>query len=124
MMHTFLINRDLKAAGIDQRMTNSRPAPAIGPLLSRDENRPERKHDWKYWTLTGMLGNLQGTTRPGISMAMHQCTRFNAKPKLCHERAVKCIYKYLMDTEDKGIIFKPDKPKGLECHVDADFAGG
>ena len=25
---------------------------------------------------------------------------------------------------DKGIIFKPDVSRGLECHVDADFAGG
>ena len=25
---------------------------------------------------------------------------------------------------DKGIIFKPDTSRGLECHVDADFAGG
>ena len=25
---------------------------------------------------------------------------------------------------DKGIVLKPDITKGLECHVDADFAGG
>ena len=25
---------------------------------------------------------------------------------------------------DKGVIFKPDVSRGLECHVDADFAGG
>jgi hypothetical protein len=37
---------------------------------------------------------------------------------------VKRICKYLLDTKDKGIIFKPDKSRGLECHVDADFAGG
>lgn len=57
-------------------------------------------------------------------MATHQCTRFNANPKLCHERAVKRICKYLLDTKDKEIIFKPDASRGLECHVDADFAGG
>ena len=26
-------------------------------------------------------------------------------------------------TKDKGLIFKPDKSKGIVCHVDADFAG-
>ena len=57
-------------------------------------------------------------------MATHQCARFNNKPKLCHERTVKRICKYLLGTMDKGIIFKPDTSKGLECHVDADFAGG
>ena len=25
---------------------------------------------------------------------------------------------------DKGMVFKPDISHGLECHVDADFAGG
>ena len=27
-------------------------------------------------------------------------------------------------TKDKGIIFRPDPSRGLECYVDADFAGG
>lgn len=105
-------------------MTNSRPTPVVGPLLSKDEDGPERKHEWKYRTLTGMLGYLQGTSRPDISMATHQCARFNTCPKLCHERAIKRICKYLLATKDKGIIFRPDPTKGLECHVDADFAGG
>ena len=30
----------------------------------------------------------------------------------------------MQGTKDKGIIFKPDLNKGLECFVDADFAGG
>ena len=124
MTQPFLIQRILEAAKIDSRMTNSRPTPVVGPLLSKDEDGPDRKHDWKYRTLTGMLGYLQGTSRPDISMATHQCARFNSCPKLCHERAVKRICKYLLDTKDKGIIFKPDPTKGLECHVDADFAGG
>ena len=124
MTQPFLIERILKAAGIDLRMSNSRPTPVVGPLLSHDENGPEQKHDWKYRTLTGMLGYLQQTSRPDILMASHQCARFNADPKLCHERAVKRICKYLLGTRDKGIVFKPDPTEGLECHVDADFAGG
>jgi hypothetical protein len=124
MTQPYLIERILEAANIDLRMTNSRPTPAIGPLLNRDEEGPYRKHDWKYQTLTGMLGYLQGTSRPDILMATHQCARFNSNPKLSHERAVKRICKYLLDTKDKGIIFEPDATRGLECHVDADFAGG
>ena len=65
---TYLIERILDAANIDLRMTNSRPTPDIGPLLTRDEDGPERKHDWKYRTLTGMIGYLQGTSSPEISM--------------------------------------------------------
>ena len=57
-------------------------------------------------------------------MAVYQCVRFNANPMLCHEKAVKYIARYLLGTQDKGIHYKPDSTKGLECYVDADFAGG
>ena len=32
--------------------------------------------------------------------------------------------RYLYHTKNKGIIYNPDIKKGLECFVDADFAGG
>ena len=57
-------------------------------------------------------------------MAVHQCARFNGCPKLCHEKAVKYIARYLLSSHDKGIHYKPDSTRGLECYVDADFAGG
>ena len=36
---------------------------------------------------------------------------------------MKYIARYLLSTQDKGIHYKPDPTKGLECYVDADFAG-
>jgi len=74
--------------------------------------------------MIGMYGYLQGTTRPDIAMPIHQCARFNNHPMMSHERAVKKIGRYLLETRDKGIIYKPDRSRGLECFVDADFAGG
>ena len=56
-------------------------------------------------------------------MAVHQCDRYNADPKLSHEKAVKRIVKYLKGTSDHGIIYTVNKDLGLECYVDADFAG-
>ena len=54
-----------------------------------------------------------------------------------HERAVIIIAKYpgststYMDLSDTnlrlithGIVYKPNIEKGIECYVDADFAGG
>ena len=70
-----------------------------------------------------MLTYLQNTTRPDISMAVHQCARFSIDPKLLHERAVKRIGRYLLGTQNKGLIFKPNLKKGVVCYVDADFAG-
>ena len=56
-------------------------------------------------------------------MAVQQCARFCNDPKLEHEQAVKRIARYLLKTKDKGLIFRPDKSLGLECYVDADWAG-
>ena len=82
MTQPYLIERILAAANIDLRMTASRSTPVCGPLLSRHEDGPDRKQTWNYRTLIGMLGYPQLTSRPDISMATHQCARFNHNPKL------------------------------------------
>ena len=43
---------------------------------------------------------------------------------LSHENAVKQLGRYLYHTKKEGIIYNPETSKGLECYVDADFAGG
>ena len=71
-----------------------------------------------------MLIYLANNTRPELAMAVHQCARFSANPMLSHERAIKRIGKYLLSDPTRGIIYRPDPSRGLECFVDADFAGG
>ena len=71
-----------------------------------------------------MTGYLQGSTRPEISMDSHQCARFVTHPKRSHERAMIRLVRYLKSTSSRGIIYDPQPEKGLECFVDADFAGG
>ena len=41
-----------------------------------------------------------------------------------HEQAVKRIVRCLLDSRTKGLVFRPDLSRGLECFVAADFAGG
>ena len=71
-----------------------------------------------------MFNYLAVSTHPDCLFAVHQCTRFTAKPKLSRERAVKRIERYLKGTKKKGLILKPDKSKVVQCYMDADFAGG
>jgi hypothetical protein len=92
--------------------------------LHKDEHGPDRKQSWNYRSAIGMLNYLAASTRPDCSFAVHQCARFSSNPKLSHERAVKRIIRYLKGTKDKGIILRPDQSKGVQCYVDADFAGG
>ena len=71
-----------------------------------------------------MFGYLQGTTPPDIGMSTHQCAIFNNDPHLSNELSVKRIGRYLVDTRDKGMIYRPDTLRGLECYVNADCAVG
>ena len=113
-----LIDNDWKAE------TNSKKTPVGKPILNKDLEGKPRKLKWNYRTAVGMLSYLQGNTRPEIAMATHQTARFCIDPKLSHEQAIMRIGRYLLGTADRGIIYEPDPSKGLECYVDADFAGG
>jgi len=121
----FFIQRVIDLLGItaNHSKCNTRPTPAVKPLLHKDLNGVPRVNPWNYRTAIGMLTYLQGTTRPDISMAVHQCARFSVKPMLSHKKAVKRMGRYLLGTLNRGIVYLPDTKKGLECYVDADFAG-
>jgi hypothetical protein len=71
-----------------------------------------------------MTSYLQNSTRPNISMEVHQTARFSNQPMLSHEKAIICIGRYLLDTCSHSIVYKPDTTKGLKCYVNADFASG
>jgi Reverse transcriptase (RNA-dependent DNA polymerase) len=104
----------------DQRM-NDTPADSI---LHRDTDGAERKTNFHYRSIIGQLNYLAATTRPDITFAVHQCARFCENPKMSHEKAVKRIVRYLKRTRNQGLIMTFDEKKGIECFVDADFAGG
>ncbi len=122
----FLIERAL--AVVNFSLTNTRQVRHDTPadnrtLLHADSDGPERKQEWSYRSVLGMLTYLTGTTRPDLAYAVHQCARFSTRPKHIHEIAVKRILRYLLSNPDKGLLHRPDPTKGLECFVDADFAG-
>ena len=104
--------------------TNPKENPTGKPLLHKDLLGLERKQSWNYRSAVGMLNYLQNSTRPDIAMSVYQFVRFNNQPMLSHERAIERIAKYLRGTSDRGIVYHPNKTKGIECYVDADFASG
>ena len=70
-----------------------------------------------------MLLYLSTNTRPDISYAVSQVSRFSHNPKKSHASAVKTIIRYLSGSIDQGVINKRPKNLCLDCYVDADFAG-
>ena len=56
---------------------NTKPTPAVKPLLNKDLLGEPRHNKWNYRQAIGMLTYLQGTTRPDIFMTVHQCARYS-----------------------------------------------
>jgi hypothetical protein len=114
-----LIDRIIKTIPLKDERLHDTPADKI--LYKGGE---PRKTDFHYRSAVGQLNYLTASSRPELMVAVHQCARFSADPRLQHEQAIKRIVRYLKRTSDKGLILRPDVSRGLECHVDADFAGG
>ena len=103
----------------DQRQHDT-PADSV---LFKDSEGDPRKTDFHYQSLIGQLNYLTSSTHPDIQFATHQCSRFSIDPKHSHEVAAKQIVCYLKCTANEGITMTPNKSKGFECYVDANFAG-
>ena len=84
-----------------------------------------------------MLSYLHGSTRPYISMAVHQCVQFCNNPRPVHKLSVRLIAKYLASTSTyvdlpygnrrlttRGVVYNPNIEKGIDCYVDAEFSSG
>ena len=107
-----------------QSGSNTKTTPAITTkLLHKDADGTEMTPEFHYRSVIGKLNFLEKSTRPDISVSVHQCARFTEHPKRCHGEAVKRIGRYLLGTRDKGIIINPNSPWHFDCWVDADYAG-
>ena len=107
-----------------QSSSNGKKTPSVTTsLLHKDAGGPESTPDFHYRSVIGKLNFLEKSTRPDISISIHQCTHFSEHPKKSHAKAVKRIGWYLLSTRDKGLIICPIDIWQFDCWVDADFAG-
>jgi Reverse transcriptase (RNA-dependent DNA polymerase) len=121
LMQKGLIEKVIKYLGLQDAKPKSTPA-STHPLGSDKDGDPFTE-SWSYPAAVGMLLYLSSNTRPDIQFAVHQVARFSHDPRQSHAQAIKRIARYLLSSKDKGILFEPDLKAGLDCYVDADFAG-
>ena len=114
------ILEDLKMTSNVKEKTT--PAPS-SKILTQQEDSEQFDKSFHYRSVIGKLNYLEKSTRPDISYATHQCARFTENPRKVHAQAVRWLARYLKSSKDKGILMKPNKDKGLEMFVDADFSG-
>jgi len=121
LSQTGLIEKIIKFTGMTNATSKSTPA-AEQPLGS-DKDGPPFDEEWSYPAAVGMLLYVSSNTRPDIQFAVHQVARFSHSPRKSHGQALKRIVRYLLETRTRGLLFTPDLSSGLDCYVDADFAG-
>jgi hypothetical protein len=119
-----MIERVLKIVNLDPDSTRIKlyytPA-SDSKILDNDPDALPRIQPWSYRLAVGCLSYLQSMIHPDCTMATQQCARFCNNPMREHEEAVKRICRYLLKTKHMGLTLKPDKSKGLECYVNADW---
>lgn len=76
-----------------------------------------------YRQLVGSLMYLATGTRPDISYAISNVSKFMEKPTEAHEKAFKRILKYIKGTISHGILFSKQGNHRLYGFSDADYAG-
>jgi hypothetical protein len=119
-----LIHQILKDLHLEKDNVAIKPIPAASSSpLRRHSDQPSFDKHFDYRSIVGKLNYLEKSTRPDISVAVHQCARFVSDPKQPHGKAINWIGRYLKGTADKGLIFRPDTTKSIDCYVDADFSG-
>ena len=122
LLQTGLIERIINDLGLSKG-TNGVKTPAICDPLPKDSEGEPFDSSFNYPSIVGMCLYLCNNSRPDITFAVNQCSRYNHFPKRIHGEALKRIGRYLVATRDKGLILRPTNSLHIDCYVDADFAG-
>jgi hypothetical protein len=118
-----LIDNILTDLKLQSARTNGRKTPALtSVLLQKDPKGIPFDGSFHYRSVIGKLNFLEKSMRPELAYAVHQCARFCSNPKRSHGEAVKHIRRYLLSTNEQGLILKL-KQCTFDCWVDASHAG-
>ena len=124
MSQPHLIKQIMHDLRFNESNVKGKPTPMVTtPILHRNTESTPHDDSFHYRSLVGKLNYLEKGSRPDIAYAVHQCARFSSAPKHEHAQALRHLVRYLSTSSTMGTIIKPDITRGLEVHVDADFAG-
>ena len=110
---------------------NPAPTPMIARLSAVRSGEKLNAVDHElYCTIAGSLLHLSCWSRPDISFAVSELSRFVAAPGHVHLVAAKHLIRYLKGTKDLGIVYsRPGRGGPVDCantlwgYVDSDWAG-
>ena len=118
-----LIEQIVKDLEQENPKTNSKSTPAQPSKILHSHKQSETfDKSFHYRSVVGKLNYLEKCCRLDISCTKHQCACFSLKPKRQHTTYLLQFGSCLKGNMDKGKIYLPKTDKGLEVHVEADFA--
>jgi hypothetical protein len=97
------------------------PGASSRPLL-RHLDEPSFDGHFNYRRVIGQMNYLEKCSRLDISCAVHQGARFVSNPRYQHGKALKWLGRYLVGTQDKGMIYSPSE-QSFDVYVDASYTG-
>jgi Reverse transcriptase (RNA-dependent DNA polymerase) len=117
LIDSILSDLNLLNDNIDEkRMATCKPLPSMPTRkIHTDPNGPPFLYPWHYWAVIGKLNILGKSTQPDITYVVHQLALFSTKLKQSHDHAVKHLGRYLLGTQDCGLILQPQRPITLTC---------
>jgi len=117
-----MIKLSLSLVGLEKTDSHikTHDTPAINILAPSSIPKPCLQK-WNYCFVARYLSYIQDMICPDIAFSVQKCARFCHSRTQDHEEAIKRICRYLLRINDKGLIIQPNKKKGLECYVDADW---
>ena len=112
----------LQKFGMENAKTVSTPVDSSTKLLKATE-KCEMTDPVLYQSAVGSLLYLSSWTRPDITYAVSNVSRFCKNPTKQHWTAVKRILRYLKGTPNHGLLYTKNDPKNCVGYSDADWAG-
>jgi len=94
----------------------------VTKILHQDSEGASFDGHFNYCSVFGKLLYLEKSMRPELAYAVHQCAQFCADLMKSHGEVIKKIGRYLLTTQDQGMILTPTK-ESFKCWVDASHAG-
>ena len=95
----------------------------ISPITKLDKDEKRKNVNQKLYR--GMIGSLLYLTasRPNIIFWVCLCARFQGCPKESYLIALKCIFRYLIGTQNLGLWYLKKSSLQLIGFFDTDYAG-
>ena len=95
--------------------------PLYDELIELTDKEEEEMKNIPFRKVLGALLFLSTRTRPDITTAVSMLAKYQSKPSMQHWKMAKNVVRYLIDTQDRGILMQ-NNDEGLICWVDADWA--